>query len=97
MGTTAELRARAGLGARHVFHLNIESREEAHETRAMRVLEEATVVFLTGGDQLRITSAIGDSPVFSRIYEIFANGGVIAGTSASALTRSASAMVAASL
>lgn len=81
------------LGARHVYHLGVESREEAHETRAMRVLEDAAVVFLTGGDQLRITSALGDSPVFSRIFEIFANGGVIAGTSAGAAIMSETMIV----
>jgi cyanophycinase len=41
-------------------------------------------VFLTGGDQLRITSLLGDTPVYSRLLEIFRNGGTIAGTSAGA-------------
>src|SRR5687767_5576578 len=53
-----------GVGARHVFHLDIADREAAHAERPMRILEEARLIFLTGGDQLRITSAIGDSPVF---------------------------------
>lgn len=82
-----------GIGARHVFHLSIENREEAHEERAMRILEDASVVFLTGGDQLRITSVIGDSPVYSRMFEIFANGGVIAGTSAGAAVMSETMIV----
>lgn len=82
-----------GIGARHVFHLSIENREEAHDERPMRVLEDAAVVFLTGGDQLRITSALGDSPVFSRIFEIFVNGGVIAGTSAGAAVMSETMIV----
>ena len=82
-----------GIGARHVYHLAIESREDAHSERAMRVLEDAAVVFLTGGDQLRITSAVGDSPVFSRIFEIFVNGGVIAGTSAGAAVMSETMIV----
>ena len=73
-----------GLGVAHVWHLNIESREDASSVRAMRILEDATAVFFTGGDQLKITSRIGDTPVFSRIYEIFAQGGTIAGTSAGA-------------
>lgn len=82
-----------GIGARHVYHLGIESREDAHGERAMRILEDAQVVFLTGGDQLRITSAVGDSPVFSRMFEIYANGGIIAGTSAGAAVMSETMIV----
>jgi cyanophycinase len=73
-----------GLGVRHVYHFDVEERAEAESARAMQVFEEATCVFFTGGDQLKITSLIGDTPVFSRIYEIFAEGGTIAGTSAGA-------------
>jgi cyanophycinase len=73
-----------GLGVRHVHHLRIASRADAESPRAMGVLEDATAVFFTGGDQLRLTSLIGDTPVFSRCYEIFAEGGAIAGTSAGA-------------
>jgi len=41
-------------------------------------------VFFTGGDQLKITSQIGDTLVYRRIQEIYEEGGVIAGTSAGA-------------
>ena len=41
-------------------------------------------MFFTGGDQLKITSQIGDTPIFERIREIYDCGGVIAGTSAGA-------------
>src|SRR5256885_5368581 len=73
-----------GLGVRHVRKLSVESREEAESPRSLRVLEDATAVFLTGGDQLRITSLLGDTPVYSRLLEIFSDGGIIAGTSAGA-------------
>ena len=82
-----------GLGVSHVHHLHIESRAEASTPRAMRVLEDATAVFFTGGDQLKITSLVGDTPVFSRMYEIFVNGGTIAGTSAGASIMSETMMV----
>jgi cyanophycinase len=72
------------LGVRHVHHLKIAERVDGESLRAMNTLEGATAVFFTGGDQMRITSMIGDTPVFSRIVEIFANGGTIAGTSAGA-------------
>jgi cyanophycinase len=59
----------------------------------MKTLEGATGVFFTGGDQLRLTTLIGDTPVFSRCYEIFASGGVIAGTSAGAAVMSETMIV----
>jgi cyanophycinase len=82
------------LGVPHVYRLNIESRQEAATPRAMRILEGATGVFFTGGDQLKITSQIGDSPVYSRVQEIYEQGGVIAGTSAGASAMSETMMVA---
>src|SRR5687767_9201392 len=73
-----------GLGVRHVHHLRVESREEARHDTKVAVLRDADAVFFTGGDQLRITSQLGDTPIFSRIHEIFSAGGLIAGTSAGA-------------
>ena len=81
------------LGVPHVHHLNIEDREEASSVRVMRILEDATAVFFTGGDQLKITSMIGDTPAFSRIHEILIEGGTIAGTSAGASVMSETMMV----
>lgn len=72
------------LGIRHVHHLDIGSREEAKSDRKLRVLAGAAGVFFTGGDQLKITSQIGDTPVYRRIAEILDEGGVVAGTSAGA-------------
>jgi len=82
------------LGVPHVFRLSISRREEASEPRVMRILEGATGVFFTGGDQLKITSQVGDTPMYSRILEIFESGGVIAGTSAGASVMSETMMVA---
>src|ERR1700710_116709 len=48
------------LGVRHIHHLRIEDRADGASVRVMNVLEEATAVFFTGGDQMRITSQIGD-------------------------------------
>src|SRR5688500_15846345 len=85
--------AMRSLGVRHLYHLKIESRSDAESPRAMGVLEDATAVLFTGGDQLRLTTLIGDTPVFSRCYEIFANGGVVAGTSAGAAVMSETMIV----
>jgi cyanophycinase len=81
------------LDVRHVRKLSIESRADAESPKSLRVLRDATAVFLTGGDQLRITSMIGDTPVFSRLVEIFAGGGMIAGTSAGASVMSETMLI----
>jgi cyanophycinase len=72
------------LGVRDVRHLHVESREEARSPEAVRVLDGATAVFITGGDQLKLTSRLGDTPIYTRLLEIYERGGTIAGTSAGA-------------
>jgi cyanophycinase len=73
-----------GLGVRHISKLEIRDRSEATDQRKVRTLDDATAVFFTGGDQLRITSQIGDSSVFERVTEMYESGGLIVGTSAGA-------------
>src|SRR5688500_6438601 len=82
------------LGVPHVFRLDVGSRDDASSARAMRILEGATGVFFTSGDQLKITSQIGDTPMYSRVQEIFEQGGVVAGTSAGASAMSETMLVA---
>jgi cyanophycinase len=81
------------LGVHHVGHLDIRVREDALEENRLRVLDDATVVFFTGGDQLKVTSQIGDTPVYDRIREIYEEGGTLAGTSAGASVMSESMLV----
>jgi cyanophycinase len=74
-----------GLGVPHVWHLDVGDREEAKSERKVRILDDAKVVFFTGGDQLKITSRLGDSPIYTRLCQIYLEeGGTIAGTSAGA-------------
>ena len=54
------------------------------EKKNIDLIKEADLLFFTGGDQLRITSMIGGSPVYDAIKELCINGGIIAGTSAGA-------------
>jgi cyanophycinase len=77
-------RAFRSLGVKHLFQLEINERGEARAPSKVKILDDATGVFFTGGDQLKITSQIGDTPIFQRIREIYDDGGVIAGTSAGA-------------
>jgi cyanophycinase-like exopeptidase len=62
----------------------IANRQGARAEERLRVLEGTTALFFTGADQLRITSQIGDTPILRKIEELFASGGVVAGTSAAA-------------
>jgi cyanophycinase len=81
------------LGVRDVRHLHVDSRAEAREQRVLELLDDACVVFFTGGDQLKLTSLLGDSPIYERTREIFEGGGTIAGTSAGASVVSETMMV----
>jgi cyanophycinase len=81
------------LGVKHVYNLEIKDREDATRDSKVRILDNAKGVFFTGGDQMRITSQIGDTPIFRRIQEIYNSGGVIAGTSAGASAMSETMLV----
>jgi cyanophycinase len=81
------------LGVKRIEHLDVRIREEAFDDKVVRRLDGATAVFFTGGDQLKITSQLGDSPVYQKIQEIYDNGGTIAGTSAGASVMSETMLV----
>lgn len=81
------------LGVKHLYKLEINDREEAKSESKLRILDDATGVFFTGGDQMKITSQIGDTPVFRRLQEIYEEGGLIAGTSAGAAVMSETMLV----
>jgi len=81
------------LGVKHVHKLHVDEREEAKSERIVRVLDDAKGVFFTGGDQLKITSQLGDTPIYERVREIFESGGIIAGTSAGASVMSETMLV----
>ncbi|MFL5602450.1 MAG: cyanophycinase [Gemmatimonadaceae bacterium] len=83
-----------GIGMRHIHHLHIDEREEAQHESKVKVLRDAAGVFFTGGDQLKITSQLGDTPIYRRIREIYDAGGLIAGTSAGASVMTETMMVA---
>jgi cyanophycinase len=82
------------LGVKRVEHLHIESRDEALDEKNAKILDGATVVFFTGGDQLRITSQLGDSLIYQKLHDMYEKGGTIAGTSAGASVMSGTMLVA---
>jgi cyanophycinase len=81
------------LGVKHLYKLEINDREEATSESKLRILDDATGVFFTGGDQMKITSQIGDTLIFRRLKEIYEEGGLIAGTSAGAAVMSETMLV----
>lgn len=82
-----------GLGAGELIELYVEDRAESHEQDLLDRLEGAAGVFFSGGDQLRLASQIGDTPIERRIRDLHARGGLIAGTSAGASVMSETMLV----
>jgi cyanophycinase len=81
------------LGVKHLFKLDVESREDAFSERKQQILSDADAVFFTGGDQLKITTLLGATPLCERLREIYLGGGVICGTSAGASVMSDTMLV----
>lgn len=72
------------LGAKDVRIVDTERREDASDPKALEDIEQATGVFFTGGDQARITDALKGTEMDKLLHKKFAQGLVIAGTSAGA-------------
>lgn len=72
------------LGARSVTPIHAVTRLQANDETNARIIRDSTGVFLTGGNQLRLSSMIGGTRLAEAIAEQFAGGAVVAGTSAGA-------------
>ena len=93
ISTASSLGAEAGarykavfgeLGVNRVRPLHAVTRPQANDESAALLLRDATGVFLTGGNQLRLASTIGGTRLADAILERFRHGAVVAGTSAGA-------------
>lgn len=82
-----------GLGVGELVEFYVHERSESQSEEALAVLDGAAGIFFSGGDQLRISSQIGDTPIERRIREMHAAGAVIAGTSAGASAMSETMLV----
>jgi cyanophycinase len=76
-----------------LVELYLEGRCEAESDEKLKLLDDAAGIFFSGGDQLRITSQVGDTPIERRVRALFERGGVIAGTSAGATAMSETMLV----
>ncbi|MFL5756136.1 MAG: cyanophycinase [Chloroflexota bacterium] len=72
------------LGARTVRPIHAVTRAQANDDATARALHDATGIFLTGGNQLRLSSTIGGTRMADGILEGFQRGAAVAGTSAGA-------------
>ncbi len=73
-----------GLGIGHVSGLRPEEREQADDPAAASILRDATGVFLTGGNQLRLASVVAGTRLGQALFLAHDRGVVLAGTSAGA-------------
>jgi cyanophycinase len=76
-----------------LVELYVEDRHEAMDREKLSVLDDAAGIFFSGGDQLRITSQIGDTGIEAKVRGIYERGGVVAGTSAGASVMSETMLV----
>jgi len=72
------------LGAAAVIPLHAVTRTQANDEHIARQVREASGVFMTGGNQLRLSSMIGGTRLADAIMTRFQAGSVVAGTSAGA-------------
>jgi len=72
------------LGVTRIVGLRPETRDEADDARTVQALAGATGIFMTGGNQLRLSSVIGGTRLGAAMLEAHGRGVVVAGTSAGA-------------
>ena len=87
LGTEAGQRYRevfTELGAAYVRPLHAVTRMQANDESVAAVVRDATGIFLTGGNQLRLSSMVGGTRLADAILTRFREGAVVAGTSAGA-------------
>lgn len=72
------------IGVKNIEFLNIEEREEAYLEKNVDLIKSSKLIFFTGGDQLKITSLIGGTPLNKALMKGMHSGKIIVGTSAGA-------------
>jgi cyanophycinase len=72
------------LGVRHVRVLPLETRKDCQSGEHLEYIDRSDGVFMTGGNQLRLSTTLGGTEVATRIRRRNAAGMHVAGTSAGA-------------
>lgn len=76
------------LGAPAVQAFHTRDRDQADDAEFVATLREATGVWISGGDQSRMTAAYGGTLVEAELHRVLERGGVVGGTSAGAAVMS---------
>ena len=76
------------LGAGDVMDIRIRERKDAADKAKIEMIAQSDVIFISGGDQMRLTSIFGGSDALGAIRKRYEEGGVVAGTSAGAACQS---------
>lgn len=76
------------LGASEVLDIRIRERSDAASDQFVEMIRNSDIVFISGGDQMRLTYVLGGSPAMETIRAGHQSGTVIAGTSAGAACQS---------
>jgi cyanophycinase len=93
ISTASSLGAEAGERYRQVFGdlgvkrfkpIHAVTRNQANDETFVAAVRDATGIFLTGGNQLRLSSTIGGTRLAEAVLDRFRHGAVVAGTSAGA-------------
>jgi cyanophycinase len=74
----------SSLGAGEVFDLRPESRDEAAAPELVDRIASATGIFMTGGNQLKLSALIAGTPFGRAIRDAYQRGATVGGTSAGA-------------
>lgn len=72
------------LGVRRAKSISLETRSDCKREEILGLIEDASGIFMTGGNQLRLSTNIGGTPVASALRRRNAAGLHVAGTSAGA-------------
>jgi cyanophycinase len=82
------------IGVAEVIPAAITDRHQAEDPALIEALDRATAVFITGGDQLRLTALMAGTRFCERIRErLYGDGLVVAGTSAGAAAMSSTMLI----
>lgn len=81
------------LGIKNIEILNINTRSDANDPSYYEKIRDSRCVFMTGGDQLRITSILGGTRAGAELKTLYENGGIVMGTSAGASVMSSTMIV----
>lgn len=76
-------------GVRYARSVNLQRRDDCDDHDWVRRIEDADGVFMTGGNQLRLTTIMGGTPALRALKQRFHDGMPVAGTSAGAAVMSA--------